>query len=95
MKLQKSSYREQFSLLRCTLRLISLTHTMNNAQHVLRAQIGGCCLKASSKYHAKKKKGIIIQVKLSRINNEFLVPFSSKILENQKFVHDPQELEPS
>ena len=26
---------------------------------------------------------------------EFLVPFSSKILENQKFVHDPQELEPS
>ena len=59
MKLQKSSYREQFSLLRYTLRLISLMHTMNNAQHVLRAWIGGggCCLKASSKYHAKKKKG--------------------------------------
>ena len=40
---------------------------MNNAQHVLRAWIGGCCLKASSKYHVKKKKGIIIQVKLSRL----------------------------
>ena len=57
MKLQKSSYREQFSLLRYTLRLISLTHTMNNAQHVLRAWIGGCCLKDSSKYHVKKKRG--------------------------------------
>ena len=66
MKLQKSSYREQFSLLRCTLRLISLTHTMNNAQHVLRAWIGGCCLKDSSKYHVKKE-GIIIQAKLSRL----------------------------